>query len=58
MKNRRYRRKRCKCYGRRKPTISNGKIYYVGKVIKRRGLGGIVAGLATKLVGPLLQLVA
>ena len=58
MKKRRYIRKRYKRYGIGKPTISNGKIYYVGKAIKGRGLGSIVAGLASKLVGPFLQLVA
>ena len=58
MKKRRYIRKRRKRYGTGKPTISNGKIYYSGKVIKGRGLGSIVAGLASKLVGPLLQSVA
>ena len=58
MKKRRYIRRRHKRYGRGKPTISNEKIYYGGKVIKGRGLGSIVAGLASKLVGPLLQLVA
>ena len=60
MKKGRYMRKRHKCQGqgRGKPTISNRKIYYGGKVIKGRELGSIVAGLASKLVGPLLQLVA
>ena len=58
MKKRRYIRKRRKRYGTGKPTISNRKIYYSGKVVKGRGLGSIVAGLASKLVGPLLQSVA
>ena len=58
MKERRYIRKRCKRYGRGKPTINNGKIHYGGKVIKGRRLRSIVAGLASKLVGPLLLLVA
>ena len=58
MKKRRYMRKRHKRQGRGKPTISNRKIYYSGKVIKGRELGSIFGGLASKLVGPLLQLVA
>ena len=58
MKKRRYIHKWHKRYGRGKPTISNGKIYYGGKVVKAGGLGSIVADLASKLVGPLLQLVA
>ena len=53
--------------GASKPKTNNGKIYFWGKIRKHgskkrkqrgRGLAGLVAGLANKLVDPLLKILA
>ena len=57
--------------GAQKPKVSNGKIYFGRKIRKRKnksrskkrkqtgkGLGTLAVGLANKLVGPLLSILA